>query len=128
MLRSVTLATVVGVIALMPGPASAQGPATDSARVEAARRVLRRDLRNFVTAQESHHSSKRTYARSLREVAELWTPARGVTIVVLTASDRGHSEVAIHQEIPDLICAMFIGDVQSPLGTGTEGEVVCKGP
>ena len=128
MLRSVALTTVVGALTLMPRLAPAQAAAPDSAQVEAARRVLRSDLRNFVTAQERYYADNRTYAGSLREMASIYVPSRGATLIVLTSSDRGHSEVAIYEGIPGLVCAMFVGNAQPPLGRGGEGEPVCNGP
>lgn len=128
MLRSVASMALVGSLTLMPRLARAQAAPPDSARVEAARRVLRSDLRNFVTAQEAYYANKRTYAGSLREMAGAYVSSRGVTLIVLTSSDRGHSEVAIYEGIPGLACAMFVGNAPPPLGTGGEGEPVCKGP
>ncbi|HEX9691798.1 MAG TPA: hypothetical protein VGA22_06855 [Gemmatimonadales bacterium] len=128
MLRSVAFTTVVGALTLIPRLAPAQAAPPDSARVEAARRVLQSDLRNFLTAQERYYADHRTYAGSLREMASIYAPSRGATLILLTSSDGGHSEVAIYEGIPGLVCATFAGSAQPPLGKGREGEPVCNGP
>jgi hypothetical protein len=48
--------------------------------------------------------------------------------VLLTASNTGHSEIAIHRDVPGLVCAMYVGDAPRPLGRGEEGEPVCRDP
>ena len=128
MRRSLALIAAVASLTLLPQRAAAQAVPPDSAHVEAARRVLKSDLRQFITAQEAYHADNHRYAGSLRELAGSYIPSRGVTVIVLTSSDRAHSEVAIYQGVPGLVCASFIGDAQPPLGTGREGEPVCKGP
>ena len=109
--------------------AGAQAPATpDSATIEAAKRVLKSDLRNFVVAQESYFADHGTYARSLRGILPVFKPTAGITVVLLTASDTAHSEIALDPRVPGLVCAMYVGNVPPPLGTGEEGEVVCRDP
>jgi hypothetical protein len=51
-----------------------------------------------------------------------------VTILLLTTSDKGHSEVATDKRVPGLVCAMHVGTAAAPLGLGREGEVVCRDP
>ncbi len=100
----------------------------DSATVRAARRTLMSDLRNFVTAQEMYFADNSTYAPSMRAMREIYHPSPTVTFILLTSSDRGHSEIAIDERAPGLVCAMHIGNSPAPLGKGGEGEVVCRGP
>jgi hypothetical protein len=107
--------------------APAAGP-PDTVALRAARATLRSDLRNFLVAQESYFANHATYARSLREMAATYLPSRGVTIVLLTSSNTGHGEIAIIDRMPGLVCGMFVGSSPSPLGTGDEGEVVCREP
>ena len=112
----------------VPLPARAQEPKPDSLTVLAAITTPRSDLRNFVVAQEAYFADHATYARFLRETAEIYKPTRGVTVVLLTASDLGHSEIAIDERVPGLVCAVYVGNAHPPLGSGAEGDVVCRGP
>ena len=124
-------ALLLSLTCLMLGPfsgAAAQAGKSDSVAIQAARATLRSDLRNFVTAQESFFADHVTYARSLREMGSGYQASRGVTIVLLTSSNTGHSEIAIIDRVPGLVCAMYVGNVPPPLGRGNEGEPVCQGP
>jgi len=112
----------------IPATASAQEAKPDSVILQAATRTLKSDLRNFVTAQEQFFADHTTYARSLHEMVTLFRPTRSVTLVLLTSSDSGHSEIAIDERMPGLVCAMYVGNAPPPLGKGSEGEVVCRGP
>jgi hypothetical protein len=102
-------------------------PAPDSAAIRTATSAMKSDLRNFVTAQEAFFADKMTYARSLAQMRG-FRSSPGVTLVLLTASDTAHSEIAIVDRVPGLVCAMFVGNIPPPLGRGSEGEPVCRGP
>jgi hypothetical protein len=120
---------VVG--ALMTGatqlPAQQTAP-PDTVALRAARATLRSDLRNLVVAQERYFADHSTYAPSMRELGAIYIPSRGVTVMLLTSGARGHSEVAIIDRAPGLVCGMFVGSGPGPLGEGNEGEVVCRDP
>ncbi len=128
MLRPASLLPVPVLLLSLASGVRAQQPAPDSAAVKAAVAVLKSDLRNMVTAQEAFFADHVTYARTMRELGKNFTASRGVTIVLLQASNRGHNEVAIIDSVPGLVCAMWVGDTPAPLGTGREGEPVCKEP
>ena len=119
--------TLAAVAFLPPSRVVAQQGIVDSTTVQATMATLRSDLRNFVTAQEQYFVDHVTYARSLRQIQN-YSPSPGVTIVLLTASDSGHSEIAINQNVPGLVCAMFIGNVPKPFGIGKEGAPTCHAP
>ena len=104
------------------------GPPRRWPSVRAAAATLRSDLRNFLIAQETYYADHGTYAPSLHDMGEIYRPSPGVTVVLLTSSDTGHSEIAIDERVPGLVCAMSIGNAPPPLGRGSEGEVVCQGP
>ena len=127
MTRLTLLVSVVGVSLLPATHVTAQEAQPDSATVRAATRTLRSDLRNFVTAQERYFAEHSAYATSFHQMRETYRPSRGVTLVLLTGSGSGHSEVAIDERVPGLVCAMFI-NAAPPMGRGTEGEVECRGP
>ena len=128
MTRFTLLISLAGVTLLPATGLTAQEAQPDSALVRAATRTLRSDLRNFVTAQEIYFADHNTYESSLHAMREIYRPSSGVTLVVLTSSDTGHSEIAIDERVPGLICAMYVGNAPPPLGKGSEGEVACRGP
>jgi len=115
-------------IAGVPGALRAQERAPDSAAVRAAASTLKSDLRNFVTAQEQYFADHRTYARFLRQMGGAYRASPGVTLVLLTSSDTSHSEIAINDRMPGLVCAMFVGAAPPPFGSGLEGAPACRGP
>lgn len=126
--KTALLLALSGLLCSLPSRASAQGTPVDSAGIQAARATLRSDLRNFVTAQEQFFADHVTYARSLREMGNIYLPSRGVTLVLLASTSTGHSEIAIIDRAPGLVCAMYVGNAPPPLGRGNEGEPVCQGP
>ncbi len=128
MIRLTLLISLAGVTLLPATPLTAQEAQPDSALVRAATRTLRSDLRNFVTAQEMYFADHSTYASSLHAMREIYRPSPGVTLVVLTSSGMGHSEIAIDERVPGLVCAMYVGNATPPLGSGQQGEPVCRGP
>jgi len=128
MSKVASVIALTGLLLLPPATLAGQQEEPDSATVRAATRTLQSDLRNFLTAQESYYADHSTYASSLHAMREMYRPSPGVTLVVLTFSDKGHSEIAIDERVPGLVCAMSIGNAPPPLGRGSEGEVVCQGP
>ena len=127
-----TLLLSVACVSLLPVThVTAQEAQPDSALVRAATATLKSDLRNFATAQERYFPDHMAYASSLKDLA--YQPSPGVTVVLLLSTPDGyigHSEIAIDERVPGLVCAMYIGDddIPHPLGRGEEGEVVCRGP
>jgi hypothetical protein len=119
---------LIGLVLTCPLALPAQGAIPDSIATRAAAATLRSDLRNFVTAQEGYFADHGTYARSLRQMGASYRLSKGVTLVLLTSSDSGHTEIAIVDTVPGLVCAMFVGQLPPPLGTGTEGKPECRGP
>jgi hypothetical protein len=100
----------------------------DSATVEDAKRFLKSDLRNFIVAQEAHFADHDRYALSMREILRSYRPSAGVTVVMLTSTEKSHSAIATDERVPGLVCATYIGNAPPPMGTGAEGEVVCRDP
>ena len=115
-------------IALVPTAARSQAAAPDSIAVAEARQRLTNDLRNFIVAQEQHFADKVTYARTLAQLGTLHRTTSGVTLVLLTSSGTGHSEIAIDERVPGLVCGTYVGNAPPPFGRGDEGEIVCHGP
>ena len=89
--------------------------------------TLRSDLRNLVTAQEAYFADHVTYAGSLRQL-QSYRASPGVTVVILTSSDSSHSEIAISDKVPGLVCTIFVGNAPKPFGVGKEGAPACHTP
>ena len=127
---------LTGLLLTTPATLVGQQEEPDSATVRAGTRtlqsavtaMLRNDLRNLVISQETYYADHMTYARALHDMGETYRASAGVTIVLLTSSDTGHSEIAIAERVPGLVCALYVGNAPPPLGSGSEGEVVCRGP
>ncbi len=97
-------------------------------RMRAYRAAMRSDLRNLATAQESYFADNVTYAASLDALGDYFTTSGGVTIRILAASARGWAGVAVHEQVPDGKCGIYIGDATPPFPeVRNEGEVRCTG-
>ena len=72
------------------------------------------------------------YAGSIRSLASSefhYRTSPGVTVIVVTANDIGHSAIAIHEDLPDYPCAIRVGDIPPLLNDGAdEGEATCRWP
>ena len=124
LVRTLTATLLVAFPIALP----AQNTLPDSATIRTAIATLKSDLRNFVVAQEAFFADNASYAQSLRHLGASFKTGSGVTIVVLTASDESHSEIAIIDRVPGLVCSMFVGDAPRPFGAGEEGKPICRGP
>jgi len=124
LVRALSAASLLAVPTALP----AQNTLPDSTTIRAAITTLKSDLRNFVVAQEAFFADSLTYTRSLRHLGAGFKASAGVTLVVLTASRESHSEIAIIDRVPGLVCAMFVGDAPRPFGVGEEGQPICRGP
>jgi hypothetical protein len=94
--------------------------------------ILQSDLRNYVTAQESFFADSMRYASSIGSLTRSpvhYQASPGVLIIVLTATDKAYSAVAIHTDLPDYPCAVRVGPVPPPLNDEAgEGEPTCRWP
>jgi hypothetical protein len=81
-----------------------------------------------VTAQENYYAAHSTYAGTAQATA--LKPSTGVTVVVLTFSPKGHNAVAIHKDVPGLVCAIWVGQKDAPPldDRAEEGEPTCRFP
>jgi hypothetical protein len=132
MSRAIRAGSLVVAMLLVPRLMRAQAgaPAPDSATIVKRRATLTTDLRNFAAAQETFFKEYGHFARSVHDLVELkkLEPSQGTTIVLLTSSDIGYSAIAIHSEVPELVCAFWLGKAPPPLGTSEEGRVICRVP
>jgi hypothetical protein len=112
-------------------PLQGQETAPDSAAIAGAVQTLESDLRSYVTRQEAFYADHLKYAATTS--AMRFEPSPGVTVVVLTSSERGHgghSAVAIHSAVPGLVCGVWVGSEEAPpLRNGAdEGDPTCRIP
>jgi hypothetical protein len=114
-------------LALAPACLGAQAPTPDTARVRLTA-ILRADLRNYIASQERVYGARNTYAQVLQAADHRSPP--GVTIIVLTSSGTGHSAIAVHRDMPGLVCAIWVGQkAVPPLHDGAqEGDPTCRAP
>jgi hypothetical protein len=115
-------------LVLVPVAAGAQAAPPDSVALAEARQRLASDLRNLITAQESFFADHETYASTMARLGDRYRPSQGVRVVLLTSSGTGHSEVALDERVPGLVCGTYVGTAPPPFGRGREAEVVCHGP
>jgi hypothetical protein len=123
-----TLHMTAATLLLAPVIAWAQAAPPDSAALAEARQRLAGDLRNLITAQESFFAEHETYASTMARLESRHRPSQGVTVVLLTSSGTGHSEIALDKRVPGLVCGTFVGNAPPPFGRGREAEIVCHGP
>jgi hypothetical protein len=90
---------------------------------QAAVAEVKSDLRNLVTAQEVFFGDSTRYTGNLRRLQ--FTPSPGVRIVSLSVTGAAYTATATHTSLPGYVCAIFVGDVQPPVGAQREGEPVC---
>ena len=122
-----TLAMLSVALSTLIFPANAQQARQDSAALASAVSTLKNDLRNYVTAQEQYYAAHSTYAGTAQ--ATTLRPSPGVTVVVLTFSPKGHNAVAIHKDVPGLVCAIWVGSHSRPLDDPSkEGAPSCRLP
>jgi hypothetical protein len=132
MSRAIQAVVIAGAMLLVQHALRAQaGAATpDTLTVAARRTALTSDLRNFAAAQEVFFKEYGHFARSVHDLVELkkFTATPGSTVVLLTSSDAGYSAIAIHRDVAELVCAIWLGKAPPPLGASDEGRVLCRVP
>ena len=93
--------------------------------------VLRSELRSLVAAQESYFADHTTYTGSLPELLSedhLSRLSEGVRITITSASQLGFAALAVHAEVPDARCGVFVGTAAPPFDAVLiEGEPACEG-
>ncbi len=112
-------------------PLHGQQAVPDSATMATAVHTLKSDLGSYVMSQEAFYADHLKYAATTS--ATRFEPSPGVTVVVLTSSERGHgghSAVAIHSAVPGLVCGIWVGSEEAPpLRDGAdEGDPTCRIP
>jgi hypothetical protein len=111
-------------IALLLCPASlaAQGARISVPPPPTASQSVRMSLRSLARAQEQYLDTRMRYAGSVDSLR--FTPEPGVTVVVISASQRGWSAKGMWDKSPGRSCVVYFGyttDVKPPI-TDFEGR------
>jgi len=121
-----TLIELLMVMVIIGLLAAIVGPQMGIARERTYVSVMKTDLRNFATAEESYFYDFSTYSSSAATVAARgFETSRDVTLTVNEATSSGWSATATHTRTPE-ICNIFMGSA-APIGSAThEGMVDCS--
>lgn len=120
----VPLITVLGIALFACG----QQAAVNQAGLRAAEAALKRDLRGYVMAQEAYYLSSGTYMDNISRLSDVaeFSPTHTVRVHSISRST-GHSAIAYHDSLPQLVCAVFVGSETAPLEDGAAvGQPTCK--
>ena len=90
--------------------------------------MMRSDLRDLVSLEESYFAAHGTYAATLQDTSGgLISP--GVTITMGPVSRTGWSATATYRDMDGLVCGIYVGSPAPPRFRGVgEGEEHCWMP
>lgn len=90
--------------------------------------MVKSDIRNLMTAQESYFGDRNVYATAAQLTAEnRYSASSGVTMTILNQTATGWAATATHSGLVDLTaCGVFVGSAAPPNAACTvDGEVAC---
>lgn len=90
--------------------------------------MVKSDIRNLMTAQESYFGDNNIYATVAQlTAANRYTPSSGVTLTVISQTATGWSATATHAGLVQFTaCGVFVGSSAPPNAACTvDGEVAC---
>lgn len=119
-----TLIELLIVVVIIGILASIAIPKFASTKGKAYTAMMRSDLRNLATAEESYYYSYDAYSTDLTAIN--FTPSPGVTVTVGTATVSGWSATATHPAASSSGCAIYIGSVTPPPPATEESVVACN--
>ena len=119
-----TLIELLIVVVIIGILASIAIPKFAATKGKAYTAMMRSDLRNLATAEESYYYSTDTYSTDLTAIK--FSPSPGVTVTVGTATNSGWAATASHPNASSSACAIFIGNVTPPAPATTESVVACN--
>ena len=94
----------------------------------AIRGLLRTELDRLVTAQFAHLDDAGTYSSTLAALQPYYQAETGVTITIAADWADGWSAIAVHDQLPDAKCVVFMGTADPPIEEATfEAEPACVG-
>jgi prepilin-type N-terminal cleavage/methylation domain-containing protein len=119
-----TLIELLIVVVIIGILASIAIPKFASTKGKAYTAMMRSDLRNLATAEESYYYSTDTYSTDLTAIN--FSPSQGVTVTVGEATVSGWSATDSHVGASSANCAMFIGTAAPPAPATVESVVACN--
>ena len=90
--------------------------------------MVKSDIRNLMTAQESYFGDNNIYATVAQLTAEnRYSPSSGVNLIISNQSATGWSATATHSGLVEFTaCGVFVGSAAPPNAACTvDGEVAC---
>ena len=87
---------------------------------------MKADLRNLVTAQEAYFSEKTAYGNKT-DLGTSYSTSAGVAVIATPSGGLGWGAVATHTGTTQT-CLIATGNQVGVIGTGTDGEPICKLP
>jgi len=119
-----TLIELLIVVVIIGILASIAVPKFMNTKGKAFTAMMRSDLRNLATAEESYYYSTDNYTTSLP--AMNFQPSSGVTVTITEASPSGWAATATHPSASATQCAIFIGTAAPPPPATVESVVACN--
>ena len=90
--------------------------------------MVKSDIRNLMTAQESYFGDRNIYATVAQLTAEnRYSPSTGVNLTITSQTATGWSATATHSGLVEFTaCGVFVGSAAAPNAACTvDGEVAC---
>jgi len=122
-----TLIELLIVLLIIGVLASIAIPRFSNAKIKANVTVMKSDLRNLVTAEESYLAEAGTYYNG--PVPASGTPFQaspGVTITLSDVTSAGWAATATHAAVAGWTCAVFMGAAAPVAPASNEGIISCQ--
>jgi prepilin-type N-terminal cleavage/methylation domain-containing protein len=125
--RGFTLIELLIVIVIIGILAAIAIPKYRSVKEKGYFAMMKSDLRNLATAEESYFQANNTYyGGALPDPAIGFAPSPDVTISLSGTSVSGWAAVATHSSAPGKQCALYYGTAAAPAPATAEGQVACQ--
>lgn len=119
-----TLIELLIVVVIIGILASIAIPKFSSTKGKAYTAMMRSDLRNLATAEESYYYTNDVYSTDLTAIN--FSPSPGTAVTIGEASPSGWSATASHPGASSSACAIYIGTATPPSPATVESVVACN--